>query len=90
VLDLPNEASSQEPGELLTNHLALLFVEATEALLHQLSIDLNVESVLSDLMGDVGHVRGLPHEDINIVTQEIYEGRFHVWGHAGAHTNSFL
>jgi hypothetical protein len=68
VLDLPDEADNQEPGELLTNRLVLLFVEATEALLHQLGIGLNVESVLSDLMGDVRHVRGLPHEDIDIVT----------------------
>jgi hypothetical protein len=51
VLDLPDEADGQEPGELLTNRLALLFVEATEALLHQLGIGLNVESVLSDPMG---------------------------------------
>jgi hypothetical protein len=33
-MDLPDEAGGQEPGELLVDCLALLFVDAVEALLN--------------------------------------------------------
>lgn len=90
MLDLPDEASSQEPSEFLTNRLALLFVEAVEALLHWLGINVDVKSMLGDPTEDVGHVRGLPCKDICVVMQELYEGRFHVWGHASAYVESLL
>jgi len=68
VLDLPNEAGIKLPGKLLTNGLVLLFIKASEALLHWLGISLDVEVVLGDLLRDAGHVRGRPREDIDVVT----------------------
>ena len=67
TLDLLDEAGGQEPCELLPNRLALLFVEAVEALLHQLGIRLDIKVVLDDLTGDARYVRGLPREDISVV-----------------------
>jgi hypothetical protein len=78
VLDLFDKASVKEPGVLLSNCLALLLIEAVEALLHWLGIGIDVEVVLGNLMRDVRHVGGLPSEDVGVVTQELYEGRFHV------------
>jgi hypothetical protein len=46
--------------------------------------------VLDNLSGDAEHVRGLPREDVGVVAQELCEGRFHVWGHAGAYAKLLL
>lgn len=56
MLDLLDEARSQESGELLIDRLPLLLIETAEALLHTLSIGLDVEVVLGDLARDAGHV----------------------------------
>jgi hypothetical protein len=58
VLDLFNEAGVQEPCELLANHLALLFIEAAEVLLHWLGAGLDVEAVLGNLTGMSGMSEG--------------------------------
>jgi hypothetical protein len=60
VENLLDEPGRDEAGDLLTDRLPLLVVEASEALLDGLDIWQDVQGILGDLPRDPHHVRGLP------------------------------
>ena len=49
MMNLLDESSSQKLVELLANDLALLLVEAAQALLHWLGTGSNLQGVLGDI-----------------------------------------
>ena len=76
VKDLHNKPCCQEPGYLLTDGLASLFIEAAEKLLDWLKLGIDIESVLSEFPRYTWHVRRLPCKNVPILTDELDERAF--------------
>jgi hypothetical protein len=62
--------------DLLANRLALLVIEAVEALLHRFRSRLDVQFVLSNILRDPLHVGGFPCKHIEVRFEEVDERAF--------------
>ena len=71
--DKPNR---QDPGYLLTNSLAPLFVEAAEKLPDRFKLRIYVKGVLSEFPRYTWHVRRLPCKDVPVLMDELDEHAF--------------
>ena len=71
-----NEPCRQEPGYLLTNSLAPLFIEPAKELSDRFKLGINIKGVLSEFPRYTWHVRRLPCKDIPILTDELDERVF--------------
>ena len=62
--------------DLLANDLALLLVEAAQALLHWLGIGLNIQGLLGDIPRYARHVRGTPCKHVGVCMEKVDEHDF--------------
>jgi hypothetical protein len=76
MMNLLDESSLQKLMDLLTNDLAHLLVEAVQALLHQLGAGSDLQGVLGDFRGYARHIRGTPHEYVDIRAEKVNEHYF--------------
>src|SRR3954464_2468376 len=60
----------------------VLFIEGSQRLLDGSHFGVGVEFVLSEFPRDTRHVRGLPCEDVPVLTEELDERAFLGWAHA--------
>ena len=70
------ESSRQKLVDLLADCPVLELVDASQALLHQLGVGLDVNRVLGDLPRYARHVRGAPRKDICVRAEEIDKHHF--------------
>jgi hypothetical protein len=57
--------------DLLADDLALLLVEAVQALLHWFGTGSNLQGVLGDFPGYARHIRGTPRKDVDICAEKV-------------------
>jgi hypothetical protein len=76
VVDFTDEPCTKELQDLLANRLALVVIEAAQALFHRLRSRLDVQFVLGNLSRDPLHVRGFPHEHVEVRLEEVNERAF--------------
>jgi hypothetical protein len=76
VEDFTDEPCTKELQDLLANRVALLVVEAAEALFHRFRSRLDVEFVLGNLSRDPLHVGGFPCEHVEVRFEEVDERAF--------------
>jgi hypothetical protein len=76
MMNLLDESSLQKFVDLLTNDLALLLVEAAQALLYQFGAGSDLQGVLGDFLRYAWHIRGTPHEYVSIRTEKVDEHCF--------------
>ena len=74
--DFDNKPGHQEPGHLFTNGFPPLFIKPSKELPDRLKSRINIESVLSEFSRYTWHVRGLPCENVLILTDELDERTF--------------
>jgi hypothetical protein len=71
VLNILNEASDQEPGQLFVHGLVLLLVKASHALLDRLRTGFDIEGVLDDVPGDARHFCQAPRKYVLVALGEV-------------------
>jgi hypothetical protein len=76
VVDFTDEPYTKELQDLLANRLALVVVEATQALFYRLRSPLDVEFVLGKFSRDPLHVGGFPREHVKVRFDEVDEHAF--------------
>ena len=84
-----DELGRQKLRSLLADGPVLLLVEATQALLHQRGAWPNLQGMLSDFSRNAWHVRGFPHKDVFVGTEEVNERTFLFRGKHGANAHHF-
>ena len=72
-MNLLDESCHQKLADLLTNDLALLLVEAAQALLHWLGTGSNLQGVLGDFPRYARHVRGTPCKHVSVCMEKVDE-----------------
>jgi hypothetical protein len=76
MMNLLDESGLQKLVDLLTDDLALLFVEAGQALLHRFGAGLDLQGMLGNFLGYARHIRGTPHEYVDIHVEKVDEHCF--------------
>ena len=76
MVNFLDESSRQKLINLLANDLALLLVEAAQALLHWLGTGSNLQGVLGDYPRNARHVRGTPCKHVGVCTEKVDEHGF--------------
>jgi hypothetical protein len=84
MMNLLDESGLQKLVDLLTDDLALLLVEAAQALLHRLGAGSDLQGVLGHFPGYAQHIRGTPCEYVKIHTEKVDEHCFLFWIEGGA------
>ena len=74
--DFDDKPCCQEPGYLLTNGLASLFIEAAKKLRDMFKHGIDIKSVLSEFPRYTWHVRRFPCKNVPILTGELDERAF--------------
>ena len=75
-MNLLDESGRQKLVDLLANDLALLLIEAAQALLHWLGTGSNLQGVLGDLPRYARHVRRTPCKHVGVCTEKVDEHGF--------------
>jgi hypothetical protein len=76
MVNLLDESDLQKLMNLLINDLALLLVEAVQALLHWFGADSDLQGVLGDFPRYAQHIRGTPCEYVSIRVEKVDEHCF--------------
>jgi hypothetical protein len=76
VVDFTDEPCTKELQDLLANRLALVVVEAAQALFDRLRSRLDVEFVLGNLPRDPLHIGGFPCKHVEVRFEEVDERAF--------------
>jgi hypothetical protein len=76
VLNFLNEASGQEPRQLLAHGPTLLMVEASQTLLDRPRTGFDVEDVLGNIPGDTCYFCRAPSKHVPIALEEVDELAF--------------
>jgi hypothetical protein len=76
MMNLLDESDLQNLADLLTDDLALLLVEAAQALLHRLGAGSDLQGMLGDFPGYARHIRGTPREYVDIHAEKVDEHCF--------------
>jgi hypothetical protein len=71
MVNLLDESGLQKLVNLLTDDLALLLVEAAQALLHRFGASSDLQGVLGDFPRYVRHIRGTPCEYVGIHAEKV-------------------
>jgi len=90
MMNLLDESGRQKLVDFLANDLALLFVEATHALLYWLGTSSNLQGVFGDFPLYARHVRRTPCKHIGVCTEKVDEHSFLFGVEVGADCQRFI
>jgi hypothetical protein len=76
MVNLLDESDLQKLVNLLTDDLALLLVEAAQALLYQFGAGPDLQGMLGNLLGYAWHIRGTLREYVGIRAEKVDEHCF--------------
>jgi hypothetical protein len=84
MVNLLDESGLQKLVNLLTDDVALLLVEAAQALLHRSGAGSDLQGVLVNFPRYARHIRGTPRKYIGIRAEKVNEHGFLFWVEGGA------
>jgi hypothetical protein len=76
MINLLDESSLQKLVDLLADDLALLLVEAAQALFHRSGADSDLQGVLGDFPGYARYIRGTPRKNVDVCAEKVDEHCF--------------
>jgi hypothetical protein len=76
MMNLLDEFGLQQLVDLLADDLALLLVEAAQALFHQFGAGSDLQGMFGDFPRYAQHIRGTPRKDVDVCAEKVDEHCF--------------